>query len=163
MMFRVVSFDKSLKEMIRAQILHDSVNKRERLVGESVIGNITEYYDLLYLHNEKIEYKINLMTKVCTKQALSRQWIDFGIPKIIDNSKKIYIGSSSIPDANLLITSWANKITDKNGNEFIFLGTWTYEDCLPVSAVYYSKVSHTNIHYSFYNIIIGILLKSLKS
>ena len=115
-----------------------------------------DFYDVLYLHNQQIEYRLNLKTKECTKQQITRPWVDFGIPKTAKNIGEAYLGSSAVPNANLLVTSWLNEMTDAKGNKYEYMGTWTYEACLPVSAVVYSKTANVNQHTSFFDITPGI-------
>ena len=150
----MLSYDDFRKEMIRSRILYDSTNKRERLIGEYIIGHSTEFYDMLFLHNEGIEYKVDLKTKKCFKEPISRHWTDFGIPENANNTGQLFIGSSSVPNANLLVTQWYDKIT-VNGHVFEYYGTWTYEACLPIHVIAHSDTAKTNVHTSFYNIVIG--------
>ena len=61
-----------------------------------------------------------------------------------------------MPNANLLVTIWGDKFQDDQGNEVDYMGTWTYEACLPIRTVWYSKADNFDDHNDFYDITPGI-------
>lgn len=68
-----------------------------------------------------------MKTKECVKQAVTRPWIDVGIPQNATSLGESYVGSAAVPGANLLVTIWRNEFTDQKNDKFVYLGTWTYE------------------------------------
>ena len=61
--------------MIRAHISYDSVYKRERIIEEFRLGQEDDYFDVIRLFNQKIEYVFNLKARNCTKRAITRDWV----------------------------------------------------------------------------------------
>ena len=59
-----------------------------------------------------------------------------------------------MPNANLLVTIWGDKFQDDQGNEVDYMGTWTYEACLPINYIFYSKLYVDRN--DFYDITTGI-------
>ena len=62
--------------MVRAHISYDSVYKRERIIEEFRLGQEDDYFDVIRLFNQKIEYVFNLKARNCTKQAITRDWVN---------------------------------------------------------------------------------------
>ncbi|CAF0898910.1 unnamed protein product [Brachionus calyciflorus] len=153
---RVFSYDPFQKDTIMARITYDAIYKRERIVEEVKLGDQDDFYDVLYLHNQQIEYRFNFKTKECTKQAITRPWRDFGIPANATSNGESYIGSSAVPNANVLLTLWSKEFTNEKGNKIDYTGAWTYEACLPVSSHYFSKEENINTHTNFFDIVPGI-------
>lgn len=153
---RVFSYDPFQKDTILARITYDAVYKRERIIEEYRLGDQDDFYDVLYLHNQQIEYRFNFKTKECKKQAVTRPWRDFGIPTNATSYGESYIGSSAVSNANVLITTWGKEFTDEKGNKIDYMGAWTYEACLPIYSHYFSKADNINTHTNFYDIVPGI-------
>lgn len=114
---RYFAYDEARQDVIRALLTYDSIYKRERIIDEFTLNQQDDFYDSLYLHNQNIEYRYNFKTKQCTKQALTRPWRDIGIPVNATSLGESYIGSSAVPNANLLTTIWGDKFTDEKGNK----------------------------------------------
>ena len=77
-------------------------------------------FDIIYLHSQQIEYRFNLKSKVCQKQAITRPWIDLGINKNATSLGESYIGSSAVPKASILSTIWRHEFTDSKGKKILF-------------------------------------------
>lgn len=78
-------------------------------------------YDVVYLHSQQIEYRLNLKSKVCQKQPITRPWIDLGINKNATSLGESYIGSAAVPKGNILATLWKHEFTDsKSISNLIF-------------------------------------------
>lgn len=60
--------------MTRARVSYDAIYKRIRLIEEYTLGAEDDFYDVLSLFNQNVEYVYNLKTKACTKQAITRSW-----------------------------------------------------------------------------------------
>ena len=113
---RIFGYDTVNNGSFRARIGYDSVYKRERIIEEYTLGTDDEVFDVLYLHNVQTEYRFNLKTKECKKQPITRPWRDFGIPQNATFLGESYLGSSAVPNANLLITIWKDSFVDEQGD-----------------------------------------------
>jgi hypothetical protein len=142
--------------MIRARISYDAVYKRERIIEEFRLGDDDEYFDVLFLHNQQMEYRYNLKTKECQKQPITRPWTDYGVPKNSTSYGESYIGSAAVPNANILVTIWGNEFLDQKGNKIEYMGVWSLEGCLPISANYWSDTAKISTHAHFFDITPGI-------
>ena len=141
---------------VRARISYDAIYRRERVIEEYTLGSDDEYYDVLYLHDDNIEYRFNLKSRNCTKQTITRPWVDFGIPANATNFGESYLGSSAVPNANLLATLWGYQFVDEKGSKVDYFGVWTYTGCLPLSIRYRSEDNDFDLLYSFFDISPGI-------
>ena len=141
--------------MLRGYLSYDSVYQRERFIEEQRLGTDKEFFDNLYLHNQNVLYKFNLKTRECKKNPVDRPWRNFGIPQNATAYGESYIGSSAVPNANILTTIWGGKYTDQQGNKVEYMGVWTYEACLPISSVN-ANDKYGVTHASFYDITPGI-------
>jgi len=79
-----------------------------------------------------------------------------GIPTNSTSLGESYVGSSAVPNANVLTTIWRDEVTDSQGNKIVYLGTWTYEACLPVSSFYFSVADKLNTHTQYFDITPGL-------
>lgn len=153
---RFFSYDEFQHDTISARLSYDAIYKRERVIEEFQLGKEDDFYDVLYLYNQKVEYRYNLKTKECQKLPITREWRDYGIPANSTSLGESYIGSSAVPGANLLVTIWTHEFVDSKGQKVEYLGTWTYEACIPVHAQYFSREAQINTHSSFYDVTPGI-------
>ncbi|XP_013400489.1 mammalian ependymin-related protein 1-like [Lingula anatina] len=134
----------------RAHISYDAINQRIRKVEEVYFNEDREYYDVLWLHNEGMEYRLNLKTKMCNVTALTRPFRKIGIPANAKSGGEAYIGSSVANDG-VLVSLWSE--TTEQGAKYY--GSWTYPACVPVSDYFYdSSVGLVQTH--FYNVEVGI-------
>lgn len=141
--------------MVRGKLTYDSVYQRERIIEERILGSDQEFLDRLYLHNAQVEYVYNFKTKQCTKQTITRPWRNLGVPQNATSMGESYIGSSAVPNANILTTIWGANFTDTQGNKYRYLGVWSYEGCLPIAINYFSD-TNGYFHSQFYDITPGI-------
>ena len=87
-------------DRIRARISYDAIYKRERVIEEYQLGREDDFFDVLYLHNQNVEYRYNFKTKICTKQQVTKEWRNFGIPS---NAKSLGESCKSITLLNYII------------------------------------------------------------
>lgn len=153
---RYFEYDIGKKERTFARITYDAIFQRERIIEEYVLGTADNYYDILYLHSEKIMYVYDLKQKTCTKQTVDRPWRDFGIPNNATSLGESYVGSSAVPKANVLTTIWSDKFVNEKGDTINYRGVWTYSACLPINIVYTSDSLGLDRHISFFDIVPGI-------
>ena len=109
--------------MIRGHIFYDAIYTRERIIEEEQLGRDHEALDNLYLYKDQIHYEFNLRTKQCRKQPLERPWRNYSIPLNATNHGEVYIGSSGIPQANVLTTLWSANFTDERKNVIEYHGS----------------------------------------
>jgi hypothetical protein len=152
---RYSGYDSVKGDYVRAHLTYDSVYKRERVIEERVLGSDQEFYDVLYLHNSGVEYRVDLKTKNCTKQAITRRWVNFGIPANATSLGESYLGSSAVPNANLLASLWRLQFVDTHGDKIDYFGVWTYEACLPVHVRYVAEDAKFDAVYNFFDIVPG--------
>lgn len=74
------------------------------------------------LYNQNIEYIYDFRNKTCINRPITRPWRDFGISTNATNFGESYIGSSAVPNANVLATIWAYNFTDSQGNQAYYHG-----------------------------------------
>lgn len=153
---RYFEYDPIRQDRTRARIWYDAVYQRERIIEEYTLGTDDEFYDILYLHSQQIQYVFSFKNKTCTKTPIDRPWRNFGIPANATSLGESYLGSSAVPNANLLTTIWQDTETDSQGNKYEYMGVWTYEACLPVTITYFSDNAKFNTHVTFVDIIPGI-------
>ena len=63
-----------------------------------------------------------MRTKQCVRQPITTPWRNFGIPVNATSYGENYIGSSAVPNANLLTTVWGYNVTDSQGNKGLYMG-----------------------------------------
>ncbi len=147
-------------EESHGKIFYDAVYKRVRTVSEFQEGKEEDAFDVLRLHAQKVEYIYDFNTKKCTKQPLTREWRDFGIPNNAKSIGESYIGSSGIPNAGVLTTVWEDEFKGQDGRIMYWIGHWTYEACLPIELELYEKTTlfHKGLasHDRFFNILPGV-------
>ncbi|KAK7482194.1 hypothetical protein BaRGS_00026543 [Batillaria attramentaria] len=134
-----------------ARVSYDETNRRVREVEELEFGATRDYYDVLYLHNENKEYRLNLRTRTCNVTTLSRPWIPAGVPRNAQYKGEANVGPVNIPNEHVTVIAFDGK--DEEGNPYY--GTVTSPDCVPVASGFYSKRTGF-IHTTFYDISAGI-------
>jgi hypothetical protein len=120
---RVFQYDEETQFFSRAYLAYDSIYKRERIIDEYILQNDREAFDVLRIFNSNIEYVYDFRNKTCKNQPISRPWRDFAIPANASSYGESYIGSSAIPNANVLTTSWGYNFTDSQGNSGFYHGS----------------------------------------
>ncbi|XP_052769069.1 mammalian ependymin-related protein 1-like [Mya arenaria] len=132
----VIDSSKSFYE--RARVYYDATNKRVRHVEEIEQGRERDFYDVLYLFNEKKEYRVNLHTKKCNVTTLTREFRPVGVPADAKFFGVAEIGAPNIPLEHLTtVTFGGNYTTDK----VRYLTTVTSPDCVPIADNYYNDVT----------------------
>ncbi|KAI3382270.1 hypothetical protein SNEBB_011452 [Seison nebaliae] len=149
---RVFQMDQTKQEYSGGRLSYDKVNKRERFIEEVNIKKQKNYYDIIRLHNEDVEYVFNLVSKQCEKRQITKPWRDWGIPKNASSFGEAYIGSSSKGKDGVLITIWGGKT--KEG--ISYFGEWTYDDCIPVHMFAEKKATGEQDVVSFFDVTLGI-------
>ncbi|CAF2050550.1 unnamed protein product [Rotaria magnacalcarata] len=134
---RIISHINNENITVQGKLSYDSVYQRERFIEQVVVGD-DYYYETIALFQVRLEFVINLTARNCSRLPLTRPWRDFSIRPDAHSYGEAYIGSSALPSTGLLITMWGGNYTTPSNDTVNYIGTWTYEACLPVS--------HTSIH-----------------
>ena len=112
-------------------ISYDAVYRRQRFVWKEKIGNQFQEIDRLFLEKQKVLYEFNVLTKKCSKIE-NFEWKDYSVPLTSTFLGSSYIGSSAVPNANILTNAWAWNSTDAKGNNIEIIGVWTDIGCIPI-------------------------------
>ena len=105
---RLYSINEQSKMVVTGRLSYDSVYQRVRIVEDIKIGPDDNYYTILRLFQAKIEFSLNMKTKVCTRQPLERPWRDIGLFPDAQSHGEAYIGSSAISGGGLLVSLWSD-------------------------------------------------------
>ncbi|XP_064622758.1 mammalian ependymin-related protein 1-like [Lineus longissimus] len=127
---RLIEFDPAKKFDRRAKVTYDTANQRVRIVEEEYIGGQKEFMDVLYLHNQGIEYRLDIKTRKCEKKPISRPFPTLQIPTNATFYGEFYIGTSSVLGEGVLVEAWGGEHEGAR-----VMGEWTVKDCLPISFV----------------------------
>ncbi|XP_025105690.1 mammalian ependymin-related protein 1-like [Pomacea canaliculata] len=133
-----------------AQISYDETNRRVREIEELDFSTGRDYFDVLYLHNINVEYRLNLRTRQCNTTTLSRPFIPFGVPPDARYDVEYTVGPANIPEEHITVIRFDGNIT-----EGAYFGTVTSPDCVPVTSGFFSNRTGF-IHSTFYDITTGI-------
>lgn len=82
---------------MRARLTYDAVFKRERVIDEVYTNSSKEHYDIIYLHQEQKQYKLNLKTRECSIENITRPWRNIAIPESAQSLGQSYIGTGQLP------------------------------------------------------------------
>ncbi|CAF0771098.1 unnamed protein product [Didymodactylos carnosus] len=148
--------DSSERFSRRGRLSYDAVYQRERLIEEIDVGNQTaEYYDVIALFQARIEFVISLRSRNCTRRTINRPFRQFGIAPDARSYGEAYVGTSSGPGAGLLVTIWGGNFTTPQNETIYYIGTWTYEQCIPIQQTYFTPARGV-FHDSIYDVTPGI-------
>ncbi|XP_056022042.1 mammalian ependymin-related protein 1-like [Ostrea edulis] len=133
------------------KIFYDEDVPRVRIIEEEQLLTQKDYYDVLYLHNMRKEYRLNLKTRQCDVTALTRPFRPFGVPPMANFTGEATIGSPGIPGEYIIIENFNGQFSD--GDKFF--GYVTNPDCIPVANGLFSE-KYGFIMNSFFDITIGV-------
>jgi hypothetical protein len=134
---------------ILARLTYDAVNKRERIIDEIYFNSSKNYYDIIYLHQQHKQFRINLKTRECVVEPITRPWRDMSIPEEAHSLGESFIGSGEIVDAGLLVHNWFGKHQTKTNQTVRYMLQFTRHACLPVSAAFIiENYGATVMHFS---------------
>ena len=151
-------FDAIQNANIRARFAYDAIFKRQRIIEEYVLGQEDDFYDVLFLYNQNVQYVYSFKTKKCVKLPINMPWVDFGIDANSTSLGESYIGSAAVANANVHITMWQNQFVDFNEN-IDYFSIWTFEACLPVTIHYKAEKARLDQRYNYYDLVPGRISK----
>ncbi|XP_063425524.1 mammalian ependymin-related protein 1-like [Mytilus trossulus] len=136
----------------RLKVSYDETNQRVREITEYSFTPKPgqETYEVIYLHQTKKEYRINLVTRKCNVTTLTRPFMPDGVPSNATFEGFATVGAAGISGQSLNVQNW--KLT--SGTE-TFYGVVTSPDCVPVQHTHYMPPS-TFVVSSFFDITAGI-------
>jgi len=152
---RVHGYNNQQDMVVNGKISYDSVYHRVRIIEDIRFGNNDTLYDILELFQAKLLFVVDGNTGICSRYPITEMWRDFGIQPDARSLGEAYIGTSAIPGAGLLITIWDGNYTRTTNEVVHYLGTWTYEGCLPISHTESISQKGTG-QTSFYDVTTGI-------
>ncbi|KAK6182226.1 hypothetical protein SNE40_009954 [Patella caerulea] len=147
---RLSRYDRTRQFFQRARVSYDELDRRVREIEEVEIGKTVDYYDVLYLHNVGLEYRLNLKTRQCTLTPLTRPFIPAGLPPDANYRGQATLGASGIPDEYTEVVLFDGTF---EGNQYF--GVVTYPDCVPVESGFYSNRTGS-VRTNFYDISLGV-------
>ncbi|KAK6182225.1 hypothetical protein SNE40_009953 [Patella caerulea] len=119
--------DRSTNYSRYAAIAYDATGRRVREREEIDRNATTDYYDVLRLFNERKEYRLNLRTKVCNVTALTRPFIDIGLPSDATFTDSFVIGLAGLPNEHVSAVLFEGSY--EGGRYF---GAVSTPDCIPL-------------------------------
>ncbi|CAF1222082.1 unnamed protein product [Adineta ricciae] len=153
---RIFDSNEKQHDTVRGKISYDATYHRTRIIEDIEVGDDEYVFDILSLFDSGLEFVYDLKAHNCTRRPITEPWRDFGIAQNARSYGEAYIGSSSFPDAGVLITIWGGNFTIPSVNVTLsYISTWTYKGCLPVSRTVYSD-TYGNDVLSIYDVTVGI-------
>ncbi|XP_076099861.1 mammalian ependymin-related protein 1-like [Mytilus galloprovincialis] len=135
----------------RVKISYDETNQRVREISDSPLipkpGQAM--YEVIYLHQTKKEYRINLATRKCNVSTITRPFMSVGIPPNATFNGFASFGIHAISGQSLDIQDWETSVYD---NRFSVVLT---TDCVPVQYTHYIPPSSTIVS-TYFDINLGI-------
>ncbi|MCI3311122.1 hypothetical protein MP969_26075, partial [Escherichia coli] len=141
-----------------AGISYDELNRRVREIEEIDFASERDFYDVLYLHNLNVEYRLNLRDRKCNVTTLSRPFIPFGVPPFAHYDGQGNVGPVNIANEHVTVILFSGEDPQKNP----FFGAVSSPDCVPISSGFFSNATGF-IHTTFFDISIGIADPSVFS
>merc|ERR1711963_356509 len=127
---RIYRSDESKNFTQFAKISYDEQGKRVREIEELEFGSDREFYDVIYLHNENKEYRLELKSRKCNVSTISRPFIPAGIPVEGRYVGEAVVGPVNIANEHVTVVTYDGKFSD--GADFY--GSVSYPDCCPSPA-----------------------------
>ncbi|XP_041354633.1 mammalian ependymin-related protein 1-like [Gigantopelta aegis] len=147
---RIARFDPKDKVAVFVRLSYDADNRRVRELEEIDTTSTKDYYDVLYLHNVGLEYRLNLRTKQCNKTVLTRPFVPMHLPSDAHFRGEASMGEASNPDEHVILAFFEGKF---EGN--FYAASVTVPNCFPVAFDFLSKQTGL-IHTTYYDITGGI-------
>ncbi|XP_072905687.1 mammalian ependymin-related protein 1 [Hemitrygon akajei] len=148
---RAVMYNHKTGRNSRVLISYDGKNQRIRILDEKK-GHIPckKFYEYIYLFKNPVLFKIEQVTKQCTKLPLLEPWDPYDIPDNSTYEDQYNIGG---PGDQIEVQEWSDR---KPARKFeTWVGVYTVKDCYPVQETYtksYNVTSSTR----FFDLRLGI-------
>ncbi|XP_038666329.1 mammalian ependymin-related protein 1, partial [Scyliorhinus canicula] len=148
---RVVMFQLRTGRNRRARISYDGGGKRLRLLEERK-GHIPckRFYEYIYLYKNSVLFKIEQVTKQCTKLPLVQAWDPYDIPDNSTYEDEYNIGG---PGDQIKVQEWSDRKPARKFEQWV--GVYTVKDCYPVQETYTESYNVTTST-RFFDLQLGI-------
>ncbi|KAH0627174.1 hypothetical protein JD844_002628 [Phrynosoma platyrhinos] len=125
--------------------------KRDKWKGKSEEMNlIMLFFEYIYLYKDAVMFKIEQVTKLCSKMPLNEPWDPYDIPDNSTYEDQYYIGG---PNDQIMVQEWSDR---KPARKFeTWVGVYTVKDCYPVQETYTKNYSVTTST-RFFDLKLGI-------
>ncbi|KAI4895300.1 hypothetical protein NFI96_011143, partial [Prochilodus magdalenae] len=122
--------------MSTGQYSYDAVNEQIHFTDYGIYGNKTFSLDILMQFKEGVMYEIDSARSTCQKYVLNSSFHPMRIPTNARFLDEVILGTSSIPQMGLQVSSWEGEIAEAEAK---YILTFTDYSCLPVSAVVHTE------------------------
>ncbi len=103
---RIFDTNEQQRATLTGRVSYDSVYHRIRIVETIEAGSQETVLDVLTLYDTRVEFVYNIRYRNCTRRQVTGPWRDFGILPTDRSYGEAYIGTSSLPSAGILVTTW---------------------------------------------------------
>ncbi|KAK3792910.1 hypothetical protein RRG08_033761 [Elysia crispata] len=148
--FRRYERDQGGRGMVKGFIGYDETQRRIRVIEEQREQKEDSAYEYLIIHEQNIEYRVDLHTRKCNITQPREPFRPIGVPP---DSKFLYegvIGAAGVAGETVTVAGFGAQF---EGNEFEV--TVTYPNCFPVTHAFKGKDGHLDMT-TFYDLQNGI-------
>ena len=154
--FEAHAFQMDPKEKFfrRGHFAYDSREERTSLFEEVRNGTDDEYFHTIHLFRERVTFRFNLKTKVCTKQPLNMRFHRIEIPRDAQFVGDAIIGTNAFLNSGLATTHWFH---ENKSETWSWYGVYTPREagCVPISDEFHDEqVGRVNTN--FFDVVLGI-------
>jgi len=146
---RFQRYDRERQAQVRGAIAYDETQRREREFEDIDIAGKKMAFDILRLHEQNIEYRVDRSTKKCNITTPRRPFFPIGVPPDAKFIGEGVIGAAGIPGEAVTVATFGGQ--NEGGEYFVSV---TYPDCFPVASGY--KSSNNSDFTSYYDLQAGI-------
>jgi len=138
----------------RGHFAYDARGERTALFEEVVNGTDREPFHTIHLFRERVTFRFNLKTKVCTREELRHRWHRIEIPRNASFVGDAIIGTNAFENSGLETTHWSHENKDEHWSWY---GVYTPREigCVPISDEFHDH-NVGRVHTQFYDVVLGI-------
>jgi len=154
--FEAHAFQADPKEQFfrRGHFAYDSRGERTSLYEEVRNGTDDEFFHTIHLFRERVTFRYNLKTKVCTKEALHMRFHRIEIPRNASFVGDAIIGTNAFINSGLATTHWEHHNKEQ---KWEWYGVYTPRDlgCVPIEDEFHDQ-NVGRVHTNFFDVVLGI-------
>jgi len=138
----------------RGHFAYDARNERTSMFEEVENGTDREHYHTIHLFRERVTYRLNLKSKVCTKEHLNARFHRMEIPRDAHFVGDAIIGTNAFENSGLMTTHWAHQ---NKTEHWSWYGVFTPREagCVPVSDEFHDE-NVGRVFTNFFDVVLGI-------
>jgi len=153
--FEAHAFQADPKEQFarRGHFAYDARGERTALLEEVFNGTDHEPFHTIHLFRERVTFRYNLKTKVCTREELKHRFHRIEIPRNASFVGDAIIGTNAFENSGLSTTHWAHENKDEHWSWY---GVFTPREigCVPISDEFHDhNVGRVFTH--FFDVVLG--------